>query len=213
MLLQRLRATFPVPPEATDAKSATKDPKLRSLLYVFGMPMRLVLLECPMFSMDTELIARVQRQDPKLVLLCADIFNVSSFESIVRLDLELLDFLRVPCIWVLIKAGRSKDSSRSSSVEDADIRAAKHFVSSSRACYIATVDAIFASHNVRKLGMELHKAVWFDETSSSLPAASRAMSLFCGRPQRQAPSEQSSTTERTTRSSQGFLHTFLAKIW
>ncbi|CAN8076044.1 unnamed protein product [Agarophyton chilense] len=150
-LAHRLVSTFPPPPSSSPHHRPTK-----STVFINGQLLRLVLIECPPQASAPDIAARVQRQAPKLVLLCADFYNMSSFESVVRLDMDILDYLDLACIWVLMK-NSSKRSYFSNSVDDTDVSAANHFLSSPRRCFVVAVDGIQRSVNLKKLGMFIHR--------------------------------------------------------
>lgn len=197
-LAQRILATFP-PVDGQDIAARSK-----STVYINGEAIRLVLIECPMFSMGPELVLRVQRQSPKLVLLCADYFNVSSFESIVRLDMEMLDYLNITCVWVLVKS--TWRPTESNIVEEADVRTAKHFLSKPRKCFIAPVDGGLQGVAMRKLGLYIYKAVSRDASSRRPPRTLggkhsgvplRSLSFFCLRPDKRSRRQRSASKSTT----------------
>lgn len=184
-LAQSLEAIFP--PRLDDGRTA----KPKSTLYINDEPIRLVLIESPLFSMEPQLVSRIQRHSPKLVLLCADFFNVSSFESIVRVDMEMLDYLNVSCVWVLVKSLLQRKTSNF--VEEADVRTAKHFLSKSRSCFVAQVDGPLQGATVRKLGAHVYRSVSGISDSAPVPSnfsqrakrsPPRSFSFFCIRPPR-----------------------------
>lgn len=193
-LAQRLMLTFPPP---TDRKF----PRSKSTAYINGEAVRLVLVVCQTFSITSELVARVQRQSPKLVLLCADFFNLSSFESIVRLDMEMLDYLYTTCVWVLVKSSSVKRPKKTIIVDNADVLNAKHFLSTQRRCFIAQVDGPLYSGTMRKLGIYMRSFVRESSSSGSLPVlqenvqpvSPRPLSLFCLRPYNSSQKRQRNT--------------------
>lgn len=198
-LAQRLLATFP-PVDDQDVSARSK-----STMYINGEAIRLVLIECPIFSMGPELVLRVQRQSPKLVLLCADYFNVSSFESIVRLDMEMLDYLDITCVWVIVKSTRRPK--KSNIVEEADVRIAKHFLSKPRRCFVAPVDGALQSAAMRKLGLYIYRSVTRNASSRRLPPTlqdkhpripARSWSFFCIRPDKRSRRRQRDARRSTT---------------
>lgn len=154
-LAHKLTLMFPPSPD----QHAGEERASKSLLYIDGRALRLVLLECPLYAMSADLVARVQRQSPRLILLCADFFNLSSFESVVRLDMEVLDYLGAPCLWVLVKSAHVKRWRKSITVEDADVRTANHFFSRARKYVIVTVDTPMQSSGLRKLKYYMAKYV------------------------------------------------------
>lgn len=200
-LAQRLLATFPfVDDHDISARS-------KSTVYINGEAIRLVLVECPIFSMGPDLVLRVQRQSPKLVLLCADYFNVSSFESIVRLDMEMLDYLNITCVWVLVKSTRRPKESNI--VEEADVRVAKHFLSKPRRCFVAPVDGALQSVAMRKLGLYIYRSITENALTKRLPPTlqdkhpiipTRSLSFFCLRPDK-GPEKRSRRQQRDARRS------------
>lgn len=156
LLVQKLIDAFSSP-----STNGRQPPTLdKSTILVDGKAIRLVIIEANPAETRTHLALRVQRQAPKMVLMCADFHNVSSFESIVRLDMEVLDYLNVPCSWVLIKSLRVKRPRLSHSVENDDVRSAKHFISSRRRCFLITVDTVQESTTMRKLGYYLYGAAY-----------------------------------------------------
>ncbi|PXF46363.1 hypothetical protein BWQ96_03862 [Gracilariopsis chorda] len=161
-LAHRLTSTF-APPASTDGDLH----RTKSILYINGQLIRLVLIECPPNTAAPDIAARVQRQSPKLVLLCADFYNMSSFELVVRLDMDILDYLNISCIWVLMKTTTKRRCSYNC-VDDTDVSAANHFLSSPRRCFVVTVDGIQRSVNLKKLGMCIHRS------ASGPPRASQA---------------------------------------
>lgn len=200
-LAQRLLATFP-PVDGADIASRSK-----STLYINGKLFRIVLIECPMFSIGPELIMRVQRQSPKLVVLCADYFNISSFESIVRTDMEMLDYLNLTCVWVLVKSTTRPKGSNI--VDDSDVRTASHFLSTSRKCFIAPVDGALQNVALRKFGFYLYRTLTQDSDTgllrpnlggnhSGIPF--RSMNLFCLRPEKRKRRQREQHPSRSTTS-------------
>lgn len=150
-LAHRLTSAFPPPPPTDGDLHRTK-----STLYINGQLIRLVLIECPPNAAAPDIAARVQRQSPKLVLLCADFYNMSSFELVVRLDMDILDYLNISCIWVLMKTATNRPHS-SNCVDDTDVSAANHFLGTPRRCFVVAVDGIQRSVNLKKLGMCIHR--------------------------------------------------------
>lgn len=198
-LAQRLLATFP-PVDGSDIASRSK-----STLYINGQLIRLVLIECPIFAIGPDLIARVQRQSPKLVLLCADYFNISSFESIVRIDMEILDYLNLTCVWVLVKSTNRPKASNI--VDDSDVSTANHFLGTSRKCFVAPIDGALQNVALRKFGYFIFTTLTQHSTSTQLPPTLasthsgiplRSMSFFCLRPDKRKRREREQTPSRST---------------
>lgn len=182
-LAKRLMTAFP-PPRSDAANS----PPSKSTIFVNGRAMRLVLIACAPISAATELAARVQRHSPKLILLCADFYNISSFEAVVRLDMEVLDYLNISCVWILVKPMSLQRQQPSNFVEDADVRTAKHFLSSPRRCFMIEVDGSQENANMRKLGMFIYRCAHGSSTpvENRIPELqqeserlSRTSSFFC----------------------------------
>lgn len=152
-LTRKLMASFPPPQRLKDTSRS------KSTLYVNGEAIRLVLVECPLSSIGPEFAARVQRQKPKLVLLCADYFKVSSFESIVRLDMEIIDYLNVPCMWIIVKSAVQKKFKKTNTITDEDVRAATHFLGTARKTILVNIIGTTQNTNLRRLGMWLFESV------------------------------------------------------
>lgn len=150
-IARKLMTIFP-PPRDEPVSS-----RRRSTIFVDGGPVRLVLIDCPTSSDHTELAARVNRHSPNLILLCADYFDVTSFESVIRLDMEILDYLSIPCHWVLVRSSSAQRSKASNIVEDSDIRIAKHFFSSSRHCFVIPIDGLKNQGNILRLILYIQK--------------------------------------------------------
>lgn len=164
-LARKLIAAFP-PPKNDVAAS-----RLRSSIFINGDAIRLVLIDRTPFSMGEELAERVNRHSPNLVLLCADYSDVTSFESVVRLDMAILDYLHFPCLWVLVRTGvvsRKKNGRNGANiVDDADIRVAKNFISKNRHCLIVSVDGSRSYGNVKKLGSFIYRSLKSPGSESS----------------------------------------------
>lgn len=152
-LARQLVAAFPPPRNADDAPAA----RLKSTIFIDGDAIQLVLIDCPPLSTRQELDTRVNRHSPNLVLLCADYFDVTSFESVIRLDMEVLDYLRFPCLWVLVRSSSIKRHKSSNNVDDSDIRVAKHFLCSHRQSIVVSVDGTKRQGNLRKLSSYIHR--------------------------------------------------------
>lgn len=152
-LTRKLMSAFPPPRPLKDTSRS------KSTLYVNGEAIRLVLVECPLSSIGPEFAARVQRQKPKLVLLCADYFKVSSFESIVRLDMEIIDYLNVPCMWIIVKSAVQKRLKTTNTISNEDVRAATHFLGTSRKTFFVNVIGTTQNANLRRLGVWLFESV------------------------------------------------------
>lgn len=180
-LARKLMNAFPAP--KNDAVAG----RLKSTIFIHGDPIRLVLIDSTPFSMRAELAARIYRQAPNLVLLCADRANVTSFEAVIRLDMEILDYLHFPCLWVLVKTGvissRKKRRNVMNFVDDSDLRIAKHFIGSERQSLTVSVDTSSNAYsNVKKLGTMIQRSVGNSErdrqtgiTTHRTPALSTSM--------------------------------------
>lgn len=174
-LVRKLQSLFGAP--AWESAGLYK--RDRSLLYIANEPLRLVVLERRSDNLDiSQFVEEVRSYSPHLVLLCADLFIVTSFELLVRLDLEVLDSLEdVPCMWVLIKHNRSKHGRMHNRVESADVAAAQHYLSHPRRWFVVALDRLFAP-DMKKLGRELHAAVWANRAPEArYSGAKRASSL------------------------------------
>lgn len=160
-LVRKLQSSFG-PPAWENQRIYRRD---KSLLYIANEPLRLVVLERRSDTIDVEqFVSEVRSYSPRLVLLCADLFAVTSFELLVRLDLEIIDYFDVPCIWVLIKHDRPRQSRTQNRVELSDVTAAQHYLPRPRQWFIATVDRLFA-RDVKKLGREVHSIAWMCDAS------------------------------------------------
>lgn len=177
-MARRLVAVFPPPMHGSDDT-------WKSTIFVRGISLRLVLIEATLTAGASELADRVRRHTPKLVLMCADFYDVSSFESIVRHDLQVLHHLDVACAWILVKAA-GMERRALHFVEDGDVRAAKHFLSSPRKCYLLHVDGAHHAANVHKLGLYIFRMVRGDvnrlpvePVHPSAVSNRRCVSLLC----------------------------------
>lgn len=182
-LARKLMTIFPPPRDGSVGSHQ------RSTIFVDGSPVRLVLIDYPSSSDHSELAARVNRHAPNLVLLCADYFDVTSFESVIRLDMEILDYLSIPCHWVLVRSSSAQRTNKSNIVDDSDIRIAKHFFSSSRHCFVVSVDGLKNQGDVTRLSSYIQKhlrhristdfaSVSEDESQESVPLQQPASILL-----------------------------------
>lgn len=133
-----------------------------TLLYINNQPLRFIILERTSDALNVStFVEEIKRYSPKIVLLCADFYNLGSFETIVRIDLEFLDSLNTNCFWIIIKHDRGRQRRRESAnqVEVRDVSSAQHYLGVTRRWFVASIDRMFAS-DVRKLGRELHDVVW-----------------------------------------------------
>jgi Zinc finger, C3HC4 type (RING finger) len=156
--LLRLRDAVP-----DGAENAQRDcAERRSNLFVFhGMQLLPILTESGRLEQST--LPIVLALQPRLVILCADIGSVASFQGCVQCDLQLLTdapALARNIMWVLVKSPNqfgisAKQRSAHPCVEIADILAAKHYITLPRACFVVNMDARIGIAELRNLGMYL----------------------------------------------------------
>lgn len=160
-LIRKLQILFR-PPLWESQTIYKRDP---ALLYIHNEPMRLHPLERKSDSVnETVFQSEIDRFRPSMILLCADFFNLPSFEAIVRLDLEFFDTLNIACFWVIIKQDRGRQArlkERGNRVETSDVTNAQYYIGKPRRWFVANIDKIIAS-DVRKLGWEIHGATWHE---------------------------------------------------
>lgn len=159
-LARRLMAAFPPPNRRTFDEHEDQDSPSRNTIFLDGQLLKIVLLEAPPYSMRLQLASRIELLFPRLILLCADFHNVATFEVAVRLDMDVLDYMGFPVVWVLLRAQTTnvpfpfsalvRKRTNSHSIEEADIRVARHFLSSPRPVVAITVDGRRSSSSVRK---------------------------------------------------------------
>jgi len=179
-LIRKLQHIFQ-PPLWESQTIYKRDP---SLLYIHNEPMRFFPLERKSDTVSEEVFqAEINRFRPSMILLCADFFNLTSFEAIVRLDLEFLDTLNIACFWVIIKQDRGRQriqKDRGNRVETRDVSNAQYYIGRPRRWFVANIDKILAS-DVRKLGWEIHSATWHEVRTETTNARQSNLSLSRGR--------------------------------
>lgn len=159
-LARRLMTAFPPPNRRTFDEHEEHDCPSRNTIFLDGQLLKIVLMEAPPNSMRLQLASRIELLFPRLILLCADFHNVATFEVAVRLDMDVLDYMGFPVVWVLLRAQATnvpfpfsalvRKRINSHSIEESDIRAANHFLSSPRPVVAITVDGRRSSSGVRK---------------------------------------------------------------
>ena len=114
----------------------------------------------------------INRYAPKMILLCADFFSLTSFEAVVRLDMEFIDSLNITCFWVIIKYDRGRDRRREqvNQVEAQDVGNAQHYLGVTRRWFVPHIDRVFAS-DVKRLGREVYDVVWKQTETQSAPSS------------------------------------------
>lgn len=167
-LIRKLQGIFR-PPLWESQTIYNRDP---SLLYIHDEPMRFFPLERKSDTVSEEVFQmEINRFRPSMILLCADFFNLPSFEAIVRLDLEFLDTINIACFWIIIKQDRGRQKTqkdRGNRVETRDVSNAQYYIGKPRRWFVANIDKILAS-DVRKLGWEIHSVTWH-EMDTRIPA-------------------------------------------
>lgn len=92
----------------------------KSILLYHNLPIRLVAIPP----------SEIRNYTPSLVILCADYFDVPSFEQMVRLDMDL--DLDTPVVWTLLRHGNKLGNC----VADADVQSANHFITPPRPSFL-----------------------------------------------------------------------------
>lgn len=158
---QRLVTAFPPPQRHVSDDAEINDYQSRNIIFLDGQLLKIFIMEAPPFSMRLQLANRIERLFPRLILLCADFHNVASFEVAVRLDMDVLDYMSTPIVWVLLRTQamnvpfpfsafvRKRPSAHY--IEEVDVRVAKHFITSPRPVVAITIDGRRPSSTVRKL--------------------------------------------------------------
>lgn len=150
-LLRKLRATYPVPPEVQQLLA--NSPPSSRYIYMYGQTLRLVFIDTNQESqreLRGNLVSRVLRHNPSLVLLCADFFDVASFEAVWGLDMCVLDSLDVDVMWVLVRSfsstlramnawHRSHMMTPPPVITQSHVRLAKRSIRSDRECVVVSL--------------------------------------------------------------------------